>query len=104
MREEEYLKDMYSDPYFPDFLVDKIKESIKKIYEVLESGETDLNTIQEICDSSVIEINDLEDEFEDNDSEIETVARNSIAVTVEKILVKYNIDLDIEEALRERDW
>jgi hypothetical protein len=30
MREEEYLKDMYSDPYFPDFLVDKIKESIKK--------------------------------------------------------------------------
>ena len=104
MREEEYLKDMYSDPYFPDFLVDKIKESIKKIYEVLESGETDLNTIQEICDSSVIEINDLEDEFEDNDSEIETVARNSIAVTVEKILVKYNIDLDIEKALRERDW
>lgn len=30
MREEEYLKDMYSNPYFPDFLVDKIKESIKK--------------------------------------------------------------------------
>ncbi len=104
MREEDYLKDMYSDSYFPNFLVDKIKESIKKIYEVLENGEIDLEVIQSVCDNSVIEINNLEDEFDDNDSEIETVARDSIAITVEKILVKYNIDLDIEEALREREW
>lgn len=104
MREEDYLTDMYSDSYFPNFLVDKIKESIKKIYEVLENGETDLEVIQTVCDNSVIEINNLEDEFDNSDSEIETVARDSIAVTVEKILVKYNIDLDIEEALREREW
>ncbi|MBP2966994.1 DUF5713 family protein, partial [Acinetobacter baumannii] len=75
-----------------------------KIYKVLANGETDLKVIQDICDSSVIEINDLEDEFDDNNSELETVARDSIAVTVEKILIQYNIDLDIEEALREREW
>ena len=42
--------------------------------------------------------------LEENDSEIETVARDSIGVTVEKILNYFEIDIDIEEAIRERDW
>lgn len=104
MREKDYLSDMYSDSYFPDFLVDKVKEIIKKIYAVLENGETDINVIQDVCDSCVIEINELVDEFEDNGSDIETVARESIGVTIEKFLIEYNIDLDIEEAIREREW
>ena len=49
-------------------------------------------------------INDLQEEFDANDSEIETMARDSIGVTVEHILVWFDIDIDIEEALRERDW
>ncbi len=49
-------------------------------------------------------INDLQEEFDENDSEIETVARDSIGVTVEKILNYFGIDIDIEEAIRERDW
>lgn len=49
-------------------------------------------------------INELQEEFEEYDSDIETVARNSIGVTVGKILKYFNIDIDIEEAIRERDW
>lgn len=104
MKEENYLEEMYSDPYFPNFLVDKVKVSLKKIESILEKGETDLNVIQGICDSSVIEINDLEAEFNEQDSELETVARDSIAVTVEDLFIHYGIELDIEEALREREW
>ena len=49
-------------------------------------------------------INDLEEEFEQNDSELETVAREAIAETIEYILNWFEIDIDIEDALRERDW
>ena len=49
-------------------------------------------------------INDLQEEFEENDSEIETVARDSIAVTLEYILQWFDIAIDVETALRERDW
>lgn len=49
-------------------------------------------------------INDLQEEFDENDSEIETVARESIAVTVGDILGWFGIDIDTETALRERDW
>ena len=41
---------------------------------------------------------------EENDSEIETVARDSIAVTIEYILQWFNVDIDIETAVRDRDW
>lgn len=51
-----------------------------------------------------IGINDLEDEFYENESEIETVARDSIGVTVEYVLKWFGIDIDIEEAIREREW
>lgn len=49
-------------------------------------------------------INELQNDFADHDSEIETGARESIAETVERILTHFKVDIDIEEALRERDW
>ena len=49
-------------------------------------------------------INDLQEEFEDNDSEIETAARDSIAVTIEYILKWFNIDIDTDTAIGARDW
>jgi hypothetical protein len=51
-----------------------------------------------------IAINDLTDEFYQNDSEIETVARESIAATIKSVLQSFKIDIDIEDALREREW
>lgn len=38
-------------------------------------------------------INDLQLEFDENDSEIETVARYSIAVTIEYIMEWFRIDI-----------
>lgn len=46
----------------------------------------------------------MQEEFWDNDSEIETVARDCIGVTIYYILEWFNIPIDIEEAIRERDW
>ena len=98
------LKEMYQDEYFPNFLVDKVRNEIQKVITLLEGGEKDTAVIQQKLDEVVCAINDLQEEFDENGSEIETMARDSIGVTVEHILVWFDIDIDIEEALRLRDW
>lgn len=98
------LEDMYNDDYFPDILVDKVKALIQNVIDYLETGERDLDKIQKKFDEMTLAINDLEEEFEDNDSELETVARDSIGTTVEYILKLFDIDIDVEDAIREREW
>ena len=98
------LKEMYEDDYYPVFLVDKVRDELQKVIDLLETGETNTDVIQEKLDEVVCAINDLQEEFDENDSEIETVARDSIGVTVDYILKWFGISIDIEEAIRERDW
>ncbi len=98
------LDEMRNDEYFPEFLVDKIELLIKEVIALLESGETDIPTVQAALDKMTLAINDLQEEFEENDSEIETVARDSIGETVEYVLKWFDINIDIETAIGERDW
>lgn len=98
------LKDMVDDEYYPMFLVDKIKELMVPVIRLLENGETNKDIIQSKLDEMTLAINELQEEFYDNDSEIETVARDSIAVTIGYIMEYFHIDIDMETALRERDW
>ena len=98
------LDEMYQDDYYPAFLVDKVKDEIQKVIDLLESGETDDEVVQEKLDEAVLAINDLQEEFDENKSEIETVARECIAANVSYILAWFNIPIDTEEAIRERDW
>ena len=98
------LDEMYRDNYYPDFLVDKVKDELQKVIDLLEGGETDTEVIQKTLDEAVCGINDLQEEFDENDSEIETVARDCICVTVAYILEWFSIPIDMEEAIRERDW
>ena len=100
----EYLLEMYKDGYFPNFLVDKIKLEIQKMVVFIEQGDRSKDQVQGTLDQMTIAINDLQDEFYENDSEIETVARDTIGTTVEQILQFFEIDIDVEEAIRERDW
>lgn len=100
----ELLAAMYRDGYFPDFLVDKIKKLVQNVIGILENGESNLREVQNKFDEMTLAINDLQEEFEENDSEIETVARESIAETVEYILRWFDIDLTVEDAIGARDW
>lgn len=88
----------------PPFLVEKVRGEILSLIRLLEEGETDREAIQKELDRMTRAINDLKEEFDENNSEIETVARDSIAVTVRDILGWFGIDIDTETALRERDW
>ena len=102
--EFKYLVDMYEDTFFPTFLVDKLKLHIVKVVHFIEESTHTVEEIQEKLDEMTIAINGLQNEFYENGSEIETFARDSIGLTVEEILQYFEIDIDIEEALRERDW
>jgi len=111
-----YLQGMYQDDYYPRFLVDKVKAALVPAVDLLESGERDMDKIQAQFDTSVNAINDLVEEFYDNDSEIETVARDDIAITVEHILRHFElVDPGVrvytsksegigDKLLRNRDW
>lgn len=98
------LYDMYEDTFFPDFLVDKIKALMENVIGFLETGEQDVTAIQKRFDEITLAINDLQEEFEENDSEIETGARECIGENVDYILRWFDIDLDVEDAIGERDW
>jgi len=100
----ELLAGMYRDPYFPEFLVDKVKEQIQNVIDCLETGQRDPKLIQDKFDEMTLAINDLQGEFEDNDSELETAARDSIGETVEYILKWFDIAIDVEDAIGEREW
>ena len=83
---------------------EEMVQPIEKVIDLLESGENDIEVVQETLDEAVCGINDLQEEFDENDSEIETVARECIAATVAYILEWFGIPIDTEEAIRERDW
>ena len=97
------LEDMVNDDYYPKFLVDKVKDLIIPVIDLLENGEENKTVIQKALDTMTLAINDLQEEFDEHDSELETVARDSIATTIGDILEYFDIDIDIETALAERD-
>lgn len=95
---------MYNDKYYPTFLVDKVKDKIMKVIRYLEEKERSNKEIQKKFDIMTVAINDLQDEFYENDSEIETVARESIGDAVHHILEYFEISIDCETAIGKRDW
>ena len=100
----DYLPDMYRDSYYPKHLVDAIKVQLERVEALLATGEKDIAIIQKQLDKVTEEINDIGFKMMDEGSELETVARDDIALTVEAILQAYHIPIDVEEALRMRDF
>ena len=99
-----FLQDMYADGYFPKDLVDKVRDAVQEAALFIGQGGHSLDAVQSELDCMTEKINDLQTEFEDRGSDIETTARDSIGTTVEAMLNFFEIDIDTEEAIRVRDW
>jgi hypothetical protein len=97
---------MYSDGYFPNFLVDKVRDVLLDACREIESQQpADHKKLYEITCAATERINDLQEEFEENDSEIETAARDDIAVSFGYIAGVYGFpDADLEALVATRDW
>jgi len=106
MKNYQFLKEMYDDDYFPNFLVDKIKGIL---VELCEQIEREVPKSQEslfvFTHEATRKINALDDAFEKNESELETGARESIAEDFQYIVCAYGFnDVDIEDVIAPRDW
>ncbi|MDR2051537.1 MAG: DUF5713 family protein [Deltaproteobacteria bacterium] len=99
-----FLPEMYADAYFPDFLVDKLRDLLLEIVRFIEEGGHTAQELQVVLDCVIQKTNELAEEFEENGSGVETAARDSIGGTVENILRYFDADMDIETAIRMREW
>lgn len=105
MAEFKFLSCMYEDAYFPDFLVDKCKIIlINMCVRIEEENPKTLDDLYKITHLATNQINELQDDFDANDSEIETAARECIAVDFEIIANSYGFEADIEELIATREW
>ena len=97
---------MYNDEHFPTFLVDKCKAILIQLcFDIEQQQPKYVRAFYALTHAATEKINDLEDEFIDNDSEIETTARECIAQNFVFIAKTYGfIDADVEEILAPRTW
>jgi hypothetical protein len=100
-----FLKEMYADGYFPDFLVDKGKAILVKLCEAIELQKpTDAESLFVLTHAATNEFNVLGGEFEEHDSELETAARESIGADFDFIAKAYGFDVDVEDLIANREW
>ena len=101
-----FLLGMYNDSYFPDFLVDKGKNILINLcLEVEKNKPENLEQLYKLTHQATNQFNSLAYEFDANGSEIETVAREIIALDIEYIAHSYDFNnADIEELIATRNW
>ncbi len=106
IRTREMLADLYADGYFPDFLVDKIKVILIDLCEQIEREPLkDDASLLKLTHAATERINLLAEEFAENDSELETGARETMGAEFEFIVRAYGFaDIDIEKVIAPRDW
>lgn len=100
-----FLKEMYEDQYFPNTIVDKGKAILINLCAKIENEKPNmLQELYKLSHKATDEFNDLQEEFYENDSEIETAARECIAMDFEFIAKAYGFNADVEELIATRDW
>jgi len=106
MRNRVFLETMLEDKYYPKETVKKVQEVLTHLCVEIEAQQPQgLEDLYSLTHAATEKINDLEEEFDANGSEIETVARENIAEEFEFIANAYGFeDADIEELIEPREW
>lgn len=100
-----FLSEMVSDSYFPPDLVRKGQQILIRLCEQIEMERPkSLEELYQLTYATTEEFNALAQEFWERESEIETVARDSIGAAFDVIAGAYNFDADVEELIAPRDW
>ncbi|MBU2995319.1 hypothetical protein KO500_02695 [Cellulophaga baltica] len=105
MIEYSIFKEMYEDQYFPNNLVDKGKNILIDLCCKIENEKPKtLEELYTLTHNATNKFNDLQEQFYENDSEIETAARECIAMDFEFISKSYGFEADTEDLIAARDW
>lgn len=106
IKQHVFLQCMLDDDYYPRHLVAKGQAILQRLCEDIEQQKpADLGSLYKLTQASTDAFNDLAGEFEEADSEIETVARECIAEDFVFIATAYDFkNADAEELIATRDW
>ena len=106
MASHRFLAEMYDDDYFPDELVKKGEDILVELCQQIElQNPASLKALYELTHAATERFNDLQQEFDEQGSEIETVARECIAADFEAIAHAYGFEnADTEHMITTRDW
>lgn len=106
IRQYSFLKELYADPYFPDQAVAKVDTVLRDLcLEIEKEQPQSLEDLYELTNAATETINDLQNDFWEADSEIETGAREAICEAFELIAKAYSFDdADSEELTSAREW
>jgi hypothetical protein len=104
VRAHTFLKPMVGDEYFPQHLVQKGQKLLLALAVRIEEQRPAGTGVFALTHATTNAFNDLQEEFFEADSELETGAREAIAADIEFLLKTYGYDVDIEEAIAPRDW
>ncbi|MFN8437434.1 MAG: DUF5713 family protein [Cytophagales bacterium] len=101
-----FLNEMYQDEYFPNHCVDMAKEILIDLCFQIESEKpASLEDLYKLTHAATEKFNNLAEVFYENDSEIETVARDCIGSDFEFVVDSYGYtDADTEELIAPREW
>ncbi|MGW1773187.1 DUF5713 family protein [Streptomyces sp. NPDC002104] len=101
-----FLKPLYADAYYPDHVLDKGRDILRRLCaRIEEEPPADLTALYALTGAATEEFNLLEAEFEAAGSQIETVAREEIAEDFAFVASAYGFpDADIEALIAPREW
>ncbi|GLZ80638.1 hypothetical protein Afil01_54450 [Actinorhabdospora filicis] len=106
LAEHVFLESLRGDEYYPAHLLDKGRDIFVRLCARLDAEPpADLAGLYVLTHAATEEFNELQEEFWDADSEIETVAREAIAEDMETVATAYGFaEADLEELVAPRDW
>ena len=105
LKNYDFLKEMYEDGYYPNFLVEKGKLILVHLCESIKARKPhNVEELYQLTHAATEAFNALDTELCENGSEIETVAREIIATEFAHIAKSYGYEADIEELIAPRDW
>jgi hypothetical protein len=101
-----FLDEMYQDGYFPNNCVDMGKEILIDLcFQIENEKPKTLEELYKLTHTATEKFNDLEEVFYENDSEIETAARDCIGTNFLYIANSYHFtEADNEELIATREW
>ncbi|MBO9202017.1 MULTISPECIES: DUF5713 family protein [Niastella] len=101
-----FLEDMYVDDFYPNHLVDKCRDILIELcFDIERTHPKDLDELYALTHAATDKFNHMHDEFYENNSEIETTARDCISIDFTFIATSYGFaDADSEELIATRDW
>lgn len=102
--DENILALMYEDNYYPDFLVDKLKDEVLNVVEYLENEIYDEDELLLVFGEMTENMNSLKSDFQEHDSDLESGARESLEETIKYIIEEFGLEIDIDDALDGIDW